>query len=106
VRGSPGDIAQIAGEWRGTYESPGTRMPRTGSILFRLAAEQDTAVGEVLMVLREPGAPLSVREADPVHAGAAAGLLRRRGNQLHFRRFDVLCPVMSTIDGRTAGRLW
>jgi hypothetical protein len=66
VTGSAAGIAALAGEWRGSYETTGTRTGRGGSIFFRLAAERDTAFGEVVMVLRAVGAPaIMVHDIDP-----------------------------------------
>jgi hypothetical protein len=47
VSGPRGDLAQLAGQWSGEYHS--TSTGRQGSILFQLAADADTAHGDVLM---------------------------------------------------------
>ncbi len=47
VLGSPGDLAQLAGDWDGEYSSPGAR--RSGSISFQITAQGDSAFGDVLM---------------------------------------------------------
>jgi hypothetical protein len=53
VMGEPLDLQALAGEWEGSYHyDGGTR--RSGTILFRLTAESDTARGDVLMIV--PGA--------------------------------------------------
>ncbi|MCI0433562.1 MAG: hypothetical protein L0271_07925 [Gemmatimonadetes bacterium] len=49
--GSDSDIAALAGEWYGTHWS--VESGRSGSILFRLTAGADSALGDVLMVPRE-----------------------------------------------------
>ena len=46
--GAAPDVAALAGTWTGQYWSPTTG--RQGSISFMLAADADTAVGEVLML--------------------------------------------------------
>jgi hypothetical protein len=69
VVGDPGAVARLAGEWEGTYSSVETG--RSGSILFRLTAGQDTAHGDVLMIPGrrvEPGD----RDSDP-ETGAPRG---------------------------------
>lgn len=48
VIGATHDVAALAGTWSGEYWSPVTG--RSGSITFTLAAEADTAFGEVLML--------------------------------------------------------
>lgn len=56
VVGTPGDVAALAGEWDGTYESDdGSRI---GSIDFHLRAGTDTATGDVLMVPSDWGRPV------------------------------------------------
>jgi hypothetical protein len=50
--GEHGDAAALAGEWAGEYSSPVTG--RSGSILFTLTADGDTARGDVVMTLRDP----------------------------------------------------
>jgi hypothetical protein len=53
VTGDSADLQALAGEWAGAYvyDAPGHR---TGSILFRLAADSDTARGDVLMIFPGP----------------------------------------------------
>ena len=48
VRGGPADVAALAGEWSGTYESLEGRR-RSGDIMFQLREGRDTAVGYVIM---------------------------------------------------------
>jgi hypothetical protein len=48
VFGDEQDLASLAGEWTGEYWS--VESGRTGSILFRLEAGSDSAVGDVLMI--------------------------------------------------------
>jgi hypothetical protein len=50
VQGDARVVAQLAGEWQGTYSSRETG--RSGSILFRLRAGADTAEGDVLINLK------------------------------------------------------
>lgn len=50
VLAEPGDLAALAGEWVGEYSSATTG--RSGSIVFKLEAGQDTAYGDVLMTPR------------------------------------------------------
>jgi len=48
LQGTRSDLASLAGQWVGDYSSDQTG--RNGSILFRLAAGQDSAYGDVLMI--------------------------------------------------------
>lgn len=50
-----GDIARLAGEWRGEYWS--AESGRSGIILFTLAAGADTAEGQVTMIPRQDDRP-------------------------------------------------
>jgi hypothetical protein len=50
VEGYTRAIAQLAGEWEGSYT--GDQSGRAGSIVFRLRADSDTAEGDVLMTPR------------------------------------------------------
>jgi hypothetical protein len=57
------DVAAIAGEWDGTYESDdGLRL---GSIDFHLQTARDTAYGDAVMIPQGWDRPLQVREARP-----------------------------------------
>ena len=49
------DVALLVGEWSGFYESAETG--RSGSILFSLGAESDTARGDVVMIPAGSGTP-------------------------------------------------
>lgn len=51
VVGAPADLRPLAGEWSGEYQ--GETTGRSGSIVFKLAAEADTAYGDVVMLPRE-----------------------------------------------------
>ena len=63
VRGSPADIAAIAGEWDGTYESDDGQ--RRGSIDFHLQAAQDTAFGDAVMIPQGLDRPLQAQNGRP-----------------------------------------
>ena len=57
MSGSRADLDLLTGEWSGTYETDGGG--RGGSILFRLTAGQDSARGDVLMVVHPRNQPPS-----------------------------------------------
>ena len=50
VVGTPADVRTLAGEWGGDYH--GESNGRSGSIVFRLSAQADTAFGDVVMIPR------------------------------------------------------
>ena len=56
VVGQPGEVAELAGQWIGSYEADDGS--RGGSIDFRLEAGKDTATGDILMIPRDRGRPL------------------------------------------------
>ena len=65
VRGTPADIAALAGEWDGAYESDDAT--RSGVIDFHLQAGRDTAYGDVLLSPRVfAGAPSPDGRSEPV----------------------------------------
>lgn len=63
VRGDPAEIALIAGEWDGTYESDDG--VRRGSIDFHLQAQHDTAFGEAVMIPQGWDRPVQARDGRP-----------------------------------------
>ncbi|MDB4949717.1 MAG: hypothetical protein JWM27_2366 [Gemmatimonadetes bacterium] len=104
-----GDVSSLAGDWQGEYHGRDSR--RSGSIVFHLAADADTAWGEVVMLASTGTAAV----ARPSGAGAA-GVAPTRTQPLavRFVRLDggrvsgVLasyrdpacgCPVRTTFDG-------
>ncbi len=48
VQGDASSVAELAGRWEGDYR--GDESGRSGSIVFELAADRDTAWGDVLMI--------------------------------------------------------
>jgi hypothetical protein len=70
VAGSPADIAAMAGEWTGTYETL-EGGDRSGEIMFSLGPGRDTATGYVIMnFITEPrprtlhGYPAPIHQSD------------------------------------------
>jgi hypothetical protein len=66
--GPRADLAALAGEWRGSYQADTGTAARSGSILFRIAAEGGSAAGDVLMLPPDlaTGMPAGARgAADP-----------------------------------------
>ncbi len=63
MRGAAADIAALAGEWDGTYESDDGE--RRGSIDFHVRGESDTAFGDVVMIPQGFGRQLEARERRP-----------------------------------------
>lgn len=107
-----GTTASLAGEWRGSYESPQTG--RAGSILFTLAAGEDHAHGDVVMVPRGRSAPL--RPADAGTSGGPADLARSLsiefvraagdsvfGTMAPYTDPDCDCTAITAFTGRIEG---
>ncbi len=111
--GSAGDIAAIAGEWSGYYESDDGA--RGGSIDFHLKAGRDTAQGDVLMVPRGWGRPLEAwerRQPNSADAPSATTLtirfVRVQGDSVTgrldpYRDPACGCRVVATFAGRHTG---
>src|SRR5687767_10857146 len=67
-----GSIAALVGNWAGEYSSDDTG--RSGSIMFQLASEKDTAYGDVVMLprLRQVQIPGQERPQAAVRLPAAS----------------------------------
>jgi hypothetical protein len=63
LSGDAAALARLVGEWAGSYDSPQTG--RSGSIVFTLAAGEDHAHGDVMMIPRGMNEPLRALRADP-----------------------------------------
>jgi hypothetical protein len=113
VVGSPTDVAAMAGEWAGFYQSDDGG--RGGSIDFHLKAGSDTARGDILMVPREWGQPLEAYDrpaTDPANAPSPRTLTIRfvgiRGDSVSgrldpYRDPSCGCRVLSTFAGHLKG---
>jgi hypothetical protein len=84
VLGSPGDLAQLAGDWEGEYSSP--VAGRRGSIVFKITAQGDSAFGDVLM-------PVLAGEIAPRPVDLLAG------HELHARSMELLAIKFVTVSG-------
>ena len=104
-----GDVAALAGEWRGEYWS--TESGRRGTILFSLQAGQDTAHGEVVMYPSRVATPLPTpAEPEPVivHANPeplAITFVRAGGGMVSgrlepYRDPECGCRLTTTFTGR------
>jgi hypothetical protein len=115
VTGDSADLQALAGEWSGAYvyDAPGNR---SGSILFRLVADSDTARGDVLMILPgpQPG-PIALPGAgDPWVAQApdqkvlSISFVRAAGGSITgvldpYTDPSCGCELRTTFKGRQAG---
>lgn len=105
VLGNVADVQELAGEWSGEYWSLDTG--RSGSILFRLAAGADTAVGDVLMI------PMGQRHDHPDGIHPASEYLpisfvsvangRVRGVLEPYRDPACGCLINTSFDGEMRG---
>jgi hypothetical protein len=112
VAGTPRDLAALAGEWNGEYNSAQTG--RSGSIAFRLRAGTDSAWGDVVMVpagAREPMQPH--RDHEGRDATTATQVLTIRFVQIvggtvngvldPYQDPECGCAVYTTFVGRVRG---
>jgi hypothetical protein len=110
VIGGQRDMAALAGEWGGSYESGATG--RSGSIVFKLAAGTDSAYGDVVMIPKErrlpaqdpaQGLPIArtpqVLTIAFVHTGA--GTVNGRLNP--YRDPECDCEVLTAFQGKLKG---
>ena len=108
VAGSRVEIDRLAGEWTGSYTSP--EKGRSGTILFRLAAREDTANGDVLMVPRGWDRPVGPA-ASPERADRASPEVLTiqfveiaggavRGTLAPYRDPECGCTLVTTFWGR------
>jgi hypothetical protein len=90
LRGSPPEIAALAGEWSGEYS--GSQSGRSGSISLRITAGGDSAYGDVVMVGNAGQRPV-----------AAHG---EREHLAHARSADVLrINFVRVAEGQVTGVL-
>lgn len=112
VVGAPADIRMLDGEWGGDYQ--GATTGRSGSIVFRLTANSDTASGDVVMIPRE------ARGAGPAQSPAVGIPVPRAGEVLSiafvraagdtvsgrlrpYRDPECDCMLNTTFEGRVHG---
>jgi hypothetical protein len=116
VSGAANDRASLAGKWTGEYSSQVTG--RSGSIVFNLSPAGDAASGDVVMVPRALGRPLTPYTAGNVTAAGTQGpapsqvltikLVRVSGDTVSgvldaYRDPECDCPVVTTFTGTLRG---
>lgn len=108
--GAAGDLEALVGEWVGEYSSVETG--RSGRVTFTLAAQGDTAHGDVVMIphganqpLRpaEPGDP-NVVGARPMSEVLTIRFVRVEGDRVSgslapYRDPECGCPLYTTFEG-------
>jgi hypothetical protein len=75
VYGEGDEVAALAGVWEGAYESDGDG--RRGTLSFRLAADADSAYGEVVMLAEPAGRTVASPGPDSLGEGRAVPLAPR-----------------------------
>ncbi len=113
VVGPVRDVAALAGEWAGEYSSRETG--RSGSISFVLDARGDTAYGDVIMIPRGLGQPLTAwrNEAPsaterPHPEALTISFVRVQGNEVSgvlapYRDPECGCALNTRFVGWLAG---
>lgn len=89
-----GDPASLAGEWSGQYI--GQESGRSGPILFRLTAGQDTARGDVVMLV-----PRTAGEAPAIYPAGTVGWQPLPGQDARV----LTIRFVQVEDGQVRGRL-
>ena len=113
VVGSDVAIGRLAGEWGGEYW--GDTSGRSGSIVFQLAADADTAYGDVVMIsherreshipVQDPAAGLPIARAAAVLSisfvrASGGGLI---GRLAPYRDPDCGCVLDTRFEGELRG---
>jgi len=112
LAGSLADVRGLVGEWAGEYTSDG--LGRSGSISFTLAAQGDTARGDVVMMPRGLNEPLHpARETPDGLRGRAPEVLtisfvRVTGDHIDgslapYTDPECDCTLYTSFAGRLAG---
>lgn len=116
VSGAASDRASLAGKWTGEYSSQVTG--RSGSIVFNLSPAGDAATGDVVMVPRGLGRPLTPYTAGNATAAGTQGpavsqvltikLVRVSGDTVSgvldaYHDPECDCPVVTTFTGTLRG---
>lgn len=115
LSGEPADISALEGQWIGSYHAYNP-SGRSGTILFRIQAGQDTARGEVLMhVAGRETAEIIPFTTDPWADVSPDQILEvtfvRAAGGTVFGRFDIYndpvcgCEIRTTLTGRINGDL-
>lgn len=115
LTGAPADIQALEGDWIGEYHSYDA-SGRSGTILFRLEAGQDTAYGDVLMhIAGRETAQVIPFTTDPWANVAPDQILTitfvRAAGGTVFGNLDLYndpvcgCEVRTTFSGRVKGNL-
>lgn len=115
LTGAPADVQALEGEWIGEYHSY-DQSGRSGTILFRLEAGQDTATGDVLMhVAGRETADVIPFTTDPWANVSPDQVLNvtfvRAAGGTVFGQLDTYndpvcgCEIRTTFTGRVKGNL-
>ena len=111
--GTAGDIEALVGEWVGEYSS--VESGRGGRVTFTLAAEGDTARGDVIMIPRGANQPLRPEPGDPGAVGArpvsevlTIKFVRITGDRVSgslapYRDPACGCTLQTTFEGSLSG---
>ncbi|MGZ8853849.1 MAG: hypothetical protein ACXW2X_10685 [Thermoanaerobaculia bacterium] len=111
VDANPYLMTQLAGKWVGDYSSPSTG--RSGSIVFNLSGDRQSAQGDVIMystIVNVPGDPATVAAARGSHAADVLSISFVRaadseisGKLAPYRDPNTGATVSTTFTGRMIG---
>jgi hypothetical protein len=111
VDANPYAMSQLDGKWVGDYSSPSTG--RSGSIVFNLSGDRQSAQGEVIMystIVKMPGDPATVAAARSSQAADVLSIsfVRAADNEITgklapYRDPNTGATVSTTFTGRMIG---
>ena len=93
------EIGNLVGRWTGSYESPA--VGRSGSIVFTLASEADSAHGDVYMIAEGARSPFAPARADDEMRDPGEVLTIRFVRASGGRVFGTLAPYRDPACGCT-----
>jgi hypothetical protein len=97
LAGNPVEMRALAGSWSGEYT--GTESGRSGSIVFSLRADADTAFGDVVMVPRQTNV---TTPRDQPTSAAAVGGSPQASNQPQTLSISFVRVAEGGVSGRLA----
>ena len=113
VDANPYVMSQLAGKWVGDYSSPSTG--RSGSIVFNLSGDRQSAQGDVIMdstIVNVPADPATVAAARGSHAADVLSIsfVRAADDEISGKLAPYRDPntgaTVSTLSKAASSRRW